>query len=254
MMFEEKGNLNRLIPSMDVKRYMANSPNSEREDFSKSTTHLPIEEQEPSPKISRATSTSSSDQVEQEPVTPPPETAVYRPIISPSPITDLKFHNGPIDQRALSSKNPWTLLSDLAQDLIKRGMKVGFTNYSARIKVWRPGVEAPSYASQRDKPELFSGSLAAFPISLIKRFKYWATFGPSYNSGFDGSEGYKYASPSVKDTEQDVRFHIEIHRIKNLPGLYVVEFKRIKGNIWVFKKLYHELIVSLPIKSGHKPI
>jgi hypothetical protein len=218
---------------------------------------LPIEEQEPSPKnsikISRGTSTtSSSSDVGQEPVTPPPETAVYRPIISPSPITDLKFHNGPIDQRALSSKNPWILLSDLAQDLMKRGMKVGFTNYSARIKVWRQGVS--NRASQRDTPESFSGSLAAFPISLIKRFKYWATFGPSYNSGFDGSEGYKYASPSVRDSEEDVRFYIEIHRIKNLPGLYVVEFKRIKGNIWTFKKLYHELIVSLPIKITHKPI
>ena len=186
-------------------------------------------------------------------MTPPPETAVYRPIISPSPITDLKFHNGPIDQRALSSKNPWTLLSDLAQDLMKRGMRVGFTNHSARIKVWRPGNENASSA-HRDRQDSFSGSLAAFPISLMKRIKYWATFGPSYNSGFDGSEGYKYASPSIKDSEEDIRFHIEIHRIKNLPGLYVIEFKRIKGNIWTFKKLYHELIVSLPIKSTKNTI
>ena len=242
---------------MDVARYLANSPDSEKEDFSKSATHLPVEDnQEPSPqhstKVSKATSTSSS-MSEKEPITPPSENAVYRPIISPSPITDLKFHNGPIDQRALSSKNPWILLSDLAQDLMKRGMKVGFTNFSARIKVWRQGAETIAH-KQRERQESFSGSFTAFPISLLKRIKYWATFGPSYNSGFDGSEGYKYASQSVRDSEEDIRFHIEIHRIKNLPGLYVVEFKRIKGNIWTFKKLYHELIVSLPIKSGKNSI
>ena len=246
---------------MDVARYhMPSHDSGNKEEMSKSATHLPLDinedYQEPSPqntiKISKATSTTSAAS-EKEPITPPPESVVYRPIISPSPITELKFHNGPIDQRALSSKNPWILLSDLAQDLMKRGMRVGFTNHSARIKVWRPGVSEGSSRTP-ERQESFSGSFTAFPVSLMKRIKYWATFGPSYNSGFDGSEGYKYAKPSTKDNEEDVRFYIEIQRIKNLPGLYVVEFKRIKGNIWAFKKLYHELIVDLPIKTSRNII
>jgi hypothetical protein len=94
-----------------------------------------------------------------------------------------------------------------------------------------------------------------------------ATFGPSYNSGFDGSEtGSSISSTSSSsasnnnprnprsesdpDLSDELRFYVEIQRIKNLEGLYLVEFKRLKGNIWGFKRLYSELVGQLPVKDG----
>ncbi|KAI9352252.1 hypothetical protein DFJ73DRAFT_357945 [Zopfochytrium polystomum] len=42
--------------------------------------------------------------------------------------------------------------------------------------------------------------------------------------------------------EEEVKFNVEIEQIPNLPGLYVVHFKRIRGDVWEFKKLYHKVI------------
>ncbi|KAJ3078881.1 hypothetical protein HK102_004179 [Quaeritorhiza haematococci] len=51
------------------------------------------------------------------------------------------------------------------------------------------------------------------------------------------------------DTGGEIKFYVEIQKIKNLRGLYVVEFKRRKGDIWAFKGLYQEVIPRLPLKT-----
>ncbi|KAJ3146900.1 hypothetical protein HDU89_005930 [Geranomyces variabilis] len=42
--------------------------------------------------------------------------------------------------------------------------------------------------------------------------------------------------------EGEIRFTVEVQRIKNLPGLFVVEFKRARGDVWEFKRVYNEVI------------
>ncbi|KAI8904575.1 hypothetical protein DFJ77DRAFT_244216 [Powellomyces hirtus] len=44
--------------------------------------------------------------------------------------------------------------------------------------------------------------------------------------------------------EGEIRFTVEVQRIKNLPGLFVVEFKRARGDVWEFKRVYNEVVES----------
>lgn len=50
-----------------------------------------------------------------------------------------------------------------------------------------------------------------------------------------------YGDPSI-DNGDEVRFAVEVCRFKNLPGLYIVDIRRLKGNVWAYKFLYHKLI------------
>ncbi|KAJ3299226.1 hypothetical protein HDU76_006374, partial [Blyttiomyces sp. JEL0837] len=47
----------------------------------------------------------------------------------------------------------------------------------------------------------------------------------------------------------EIKFNVEIEKIKNLQGLHVVDFKRLRGDIWAFKKMYHVLISEMPLKQ-----
>ncbi|CAI2183760.1 7685_t:CDS:2 [Funneliformis geosporum] len=57
-----------------------------------------------------------------------------------------------------------------------------------------------------------------------------------------------YGDPTV-DSGEEIRFAVELCRIKNLPGLYIVDIKRMKGNLWGYKFLYHTLLDKLDLKG-----
>ncbi len=44
------------------------------------------------------------------------------------------------------------------------------------------------------------------------------------------------------DGGQEVRFSVEVTRIKNLPGLYSLDIRRMKGNLWAYKFIYQALL------------
>ena len=50
-----------------------------------------------------------------------------------------------------------------------------------------------------------------------------------------------YGEHSI-DSGDEVRFNIELCRLKNLPGLYLLTVKRLKGNHWSFKFIYQTMI------------
>lgn len=50
-----------------------------------------------------------------------------------------------------------------------------------------------------------------------------------------------YGEHSV-DSGDEVKFHVELCRIKNLPGLYSLTIKRIKGSVWSFKFIYQTVV------------
>ena len=50
-----------------------------------------------------------------------------------------------------------------------------------------------------------------------------------------------YGEHSI-DSGDEVRFNIELCRLKNLPGLYILTVKRLKGNHWSFKFIYQTII------------
>jgi protein-serine/threonine kinase len=44
------------------------------------------------------------------------------------------------------------------------------------------------------------------------------------------------------DGGDEVRFSIELTKIKNLPGLLSLDIKRLRGNIWSFKFVYQTVL------------
>ncbi|KAF9986499.1 hypothetical protein BGZ75_001760 [Mortierella antarctica] len=63
-----------------------------------------------------------------------------------------------------------------------------------------------------------------------------------------------YGEESI-DSGEEVRFSIELCRIKNLPGIYCVDIRRMKGNLWAYKFLYHAVLNTLDLngKGGYIP-
>ncbi|KAF9910982.1 hypothetical protein BX616_010740, partial [Lobosporangium transversale] len=63
-----------------------------------------------------------------------------------------------------------------------------------------------------------------------------------------------YGEESI-DSGEEVRFSIEVCRIKNLPGIYCVDIRRMKGNLWAYKFLYHAVLNTLDLnsKGGYIP-
>jgi protein-serine/threonine kinase len=57
-----------------------------------------------------------------------------------------------------------------------------------------------------------------------------------------------YGEASI-DAGDEVRFVVEICKIKNLTNLYIVDIRRMKGSIWSYKFIYHHLLERLDLKS-----
>ncbi|KAG0047690.1 hypothetical protein BGZ83_007298 [Gryganskiella cystojenkinii] len=63
-----------------------------------------------------------------------------------------------------------------------------------------------------------------------------------------------YGEESI-DSGEEVRFSIELCRIRNLNGIYSVDIRRMKGNLWAYKFLYHAVLNTLDLngKGGYIP-
>ncbi|KAJ3037356.1 hypothetical protein HK097_003542 [Rhizophlyctis rosea] len=301
----------------------------------------------------------------------------------------LRYHSGPIDQRALSNKHPAALISEVAKYLSDCGMEIRGTGEEFKVKVHcrfgqggigssvnksSASVVSVSEGGHHSEKEEFdesklhhhlgadtsvsgnstvtlrasvdsnlsrSGSsahakaererkrrgaaklasiIASLPVSLVKRLRYFREYGYGWNKGFSGKGdlegGYgvgweqsqqpnqpqqgiyvsddtslrgsvsnlylprtslalseRYPTPAASphhsgnaspthghphsqshpglmlpapyEFAEEIRFTVEVQKIKNLPGLYVVEFKRLKGDIWVFKRVYQDVVSGL---------
>ncbi|KAF9085637.1 hypothetical protein BGX27_003410 [Mortierella sp. AM989] len=51
------------------------------------------------------------------------------------------------------------------------------------------------------------------------------------------------------DSGEEIRFSIELCRIKNLDGLYSVDIRRMRGNLWAYKFLYHAVLNTLDLQG-----
>lgn len=50
-----------------------------------------------------------------------------------------------------------------------------------------------------------------------------------------------YGEHSI-DSGDEVKFNVELCRIKGLPGLYQLNAKRLRGNVWSYKFIYQTII------------
>jgi hypothetical protein len=164
----------------------------------------------------------------------------------------LKAHSGPIDQRALTSTHP-----DIVMDSIKillRNLNLDFQTTTDPFKLVVEQLEIPELTRQHSKSSNQSISSRRNSnsgiTSFFQKLKYISMFGFQYNRGFDGNS--TIPNVFIKTNHSYVKFYIMVHRIKNLKGLYIVDLKRMKGDIWEFKRLYHDIINQLQLSPRLK--
>jgi hypothetical protein len=157
----------------------------------------------------------------------------------------LKAHTGPIDQRALTSTDP-----DDLKFLVIETIKELAMEYSPTYDPYKLVVEKfPSVVENGVQSDLFYRKNNILN-ALIQKFRYISLFGLRYNRGFDGTTISKALAQEKRlEFNSYVKFKVMVRRINNLDGLYIVDLKRIKGDIWEFKKLYHSFIQCLDLRN-----
>ncbi|KAG1460291.1 hypothetical protein G6F55_004256 [Rhizopus delemar] len=126
--------------------------------------------------------------------------------------TSIQIHQGPIDRAALTSRPPQRIIKDVSHIL--------------RVL----GIEALS--DDEDGP---------FVLKCTRRSS-------SKHKEEQSDLQPIYGEPSI-DSGEEIRFVVEICRFKNLPGLFIVDVKRLKGSVWAYKFLYHKLIDFLNLNK-----
>lgn len=159
----------------------------------------------------------------------------------------LKFHSGPIDRRALTTKSPTSLQRRLIEHLQALGFELFFDPYD-QFK-----MKAVQVKGIDGEPLLGSGKQTSMVSGFLERIKYVGQFGIHYNRGFTGSSPTPTSQQQQsrkKASVEPIKMYVMIHRIKNLDGLLTVDVKRRQGDIWEFKRMYEELIVRLKLSMS----
>ncbi|KAG1144768.1 hypothetical protein G6F37_002754 [Rhizopus arrhizus] len=133
----------------------------------------------------------------------------------------LRIHKGAVDQDALTSKAPNEILFTIKDALKSMGISMKRV-HDFKIKCIRPSKH---HQPKRNSLKLF------------------------FNNNNNRHEESIYGEQGV-DTAEEVQFTVELSKIENLPGLYVVDIRRVRGNIWAYKFLYHTLLNLLDLRQG----
>ncbi|CAJ0763150.1 7292_t:CDS:2, partial [Entrophospora sp. SA101] len=156
----------------------------------------------------------------------------------------LRVHNGALDQLALTERPPYEVFIVVKQTLLSMGIEIrreGEFKVKCLRRKRKGGVPIDNnFYSNNDN----NGNKGTSQVS-------------ESTESLDVNTEKKliYGDPTV-DSGEEVRFSVELCRIKNLPGLYIVDIKRLKGNRWSYKFLYHTLLDRLDLKgqSGYLTI
>ncbi|KAG1432161.1 hypothetical protein G6F59_000461 [Rhizopus arrhizus] len=135
----------------------------------------------------------------------------------------LRIHRGTVDQDALTSKAPNEVLFTIKEALDHMGISLKRI-HDFKVKCIRPSRHA---SSKRNS------------LKLLFNNSHHQHHPPTTIYGEQGI-----------DTGEEVQFSVELSKIENLPGLYVVDIRRIRGSIWAYKFLYHTLLDLLDLRQS----
>lgn len=174
----------------------------------------------------------------------------------------IQYHQGAVDRTALTSQAPAQVIKDVARILRILGIETRAEASNPYIlKCCRKKAKAFMAAellknNEEKDDEIYTNESAitsTSEVSLLapssKDEQSLSSF-PSSDPMSD-SRGLEtiYGDASI-DNGDEIRFAVEICRFKNLPGLYIVDIKRSKGNVWAYKFLYHKLIDFLNLEKN----
>ncbi|KAL0084911.1 kinase-like domain-containing protein [Phycomyces blakesleeanus] len=138
--------------------------------------------------------------------------------VSEAHIENLRIHEGAIDRDGLSSRSPTEIMASLEKTLKALGIDVKYDGEYC-LKCIRRKVRVP--VSTDSQPHQLSAGFNLEPV---------------------------YGDPAF-DCGDEVRFIVEVCRFRNLPHLYIVDIRRLKGNVWVYKFLYRKLFGLIDLGS-----
>lgn len=165
--------------------------------------------------------------------------------------TDLKLrtHHGAVDQEALTSRPPAVVFQQVKQTLKSLGLE--FKRDGGEFKLKCARHKKPVQSSKTIQHP--HGNNTPFRMLLRRSSQATATTNSTATTTTSSSnEATIYGDASV-DPGDEVRFSVELCRIKNLPGLYIVDMRRMRGNVWAYKFIYRTLLDTLNLggKSGY---
>ncbi|KAG0749958.1 hypothetical protein G6F57_005055 [Rhizopus arrhizus] len=145
----------------------------------------------------------------------------------------LRTHHGAVDQEALTSRPPTQVFVEVKQTLKSMGLEFKRDGGEYKLKCVRP-KKAQHHPNPPHNPNL---------RMLLRR-----SSNTQQQEQTIAERSIIYGEPSV-DPGDEVRFSIELCKIKNLPGIYIVDMRRMRGNVWAYKYLYHTLMDALHLKQ-----
>lgn len=154
----------------------------------------------------------------------------------------LRLHRGAVDQDALTSRAPNEVLLTIKSSLTMMGIDMKRC-HDYKIKCVRPARQHKQTQQQQPRPR---NNKPAFKLFFPVNTKTATAIAAAKNSH---AQNVIYGEQGI-DPGDEIQFSVELSKIENLPGLYVVDIKRTRGNIWAFKFLYHTLLDLLDL-SGH---
>lgn len=148
----------------------------------------------------------------------------------------LRLHRGAVDQDALTSKAPNEVLLTIKESLQCMGIDMKRTT-DFKLKCIRPMRKGMTPTTRTRK-------MSAVPFKL-----FFSSSTTSIPTVVKAKEPNVIYGEQGIDNGDEVQFTVELSKIENLPGLYVVDIKRTRGNIWAFKFLYHALLDLLDLSG-----
>ncbi|WFD41970.1 hypothetical protein MPSI1_000608 [Malassezia psittaci] len=196
----------------------------------------------------------------------------------------LGVHVGAVDQAALTTRAPEEVMRNLFEALFSMGIEMRRSSDSEFriecVRVKRPGLLRQLFGRKRDQTDpntRWSSRLgrqrptsaagvprASFQHDDVDRAMSRMSIGgiPSSSTGLSRlSIDEPFLAPTTpplygegnKDGGHEVRFYVELTRIATLNGLYSVDIRRVKGNVWSYKFLYHALLERVEL-GGTLPV
>lgn len=160
----------------------------------------------------------------------------------------LRLHRGAVDQDALTSKAPNEVLMTMKESLQRMGIEIKRVS-DFKLKCVRP-MRKKNNITRTRKISTVPFKLFFTSHSTTTTTTTTATTTTTTAITDEGQKSVIYGEQGI-DNGDEIQFTVELAKIENLPGLYVVDIKRNRGNIWAFKFLYHTLLDLLDLNGQY---